>query len=223
MNRKQLREEVAFLLNFREGEADQDFAKTRLNKLIDRAYNLEVERAKTAGIKAYFQAATPDFTWTAGSQTLEFPQSTISAILASTTIIEVFDITSGEPGVPLVFADQPNQGGDIFWKDKDTWQWTGNGGPGTTLTLRAFYEMRAEELEDDDAEPALIPAQFHWLIVWTAAVLGRSTADDRAPDDWRHEQHEMRLDFYKHVSKGRPLSRYPSIQRPNDETSGILF
>jgi hypothetical protein len=217
MNRKQLREELAFLLNFTEGQADQDFAKARLNKLIDRAYNLEVERSKTGAVKAYFQGATADFTWAASAQTLAVPSS-----LQAPSIIDVYDITSGEPGVPLVFGDDAFSGGDLFWKDRETWQWTGVGGPGSALTLRGIYEQCAEDLRDDEAEPELIPAQFHYLIVWTAAALGRGGADDSIPSDWKEERREMRLDFYKHVSKARPKSRVNTIKMNSSDTSGVL-
>lgn len=218
MNRKQLRSELAFLLNFKETESDNDFIKTRLNKLIDRAYNMEVERAKQHGGKTYFQGFTADFSWTSGSQTLAVPTS-----LASVTIIDVYNITDGEPGVPLIFAEGSNRGGDIFWKDKDTWQWTSDGGPGSTLTLRGYYEQITTDLQDDEASPTLIPSQFHWLIVWSAAVLGRKIADERAPDDWKSELQEARLDYYKYVSKGRPLSMVPRVQRDAYEDQGILF
>lgn len=201
MNRKQLRTELAFLLNFTEGAADQDFAKARLNKFIDRAYNLEVERAKLTGGKAYFQGFTSDITWTASAQTLALPTA-----LVDVSIIDIYDITAGEPGFPLVF------GVDLFWKDRETWQHTTVGGPPSALTLRGYYEQKATDLQDDDTSPELVPEQFHWVIVWSAAVLARAIADDMAPSDWRRELHEMRLDFYKHVSKGRPLSATPRIQ-----------
>ena len=219
MNQKQLRSEVAFLLNFTEGTADQDFAKARLNKLIDRAYNLEVERAKTAAGKAYFKGFTSDFTWTASSQTLAVPTA-----LSSVTIIDVYDITNGEPGVPLIFSfGEGNAGGDLFWKDKDTWQWTASGGPGSALTLRGYYEQVAEMLQNDDDEPLLVPAQFHYLLVYTAAILGRGAGDDIAPAEWKEERREMRLDYIKHVSKGRPLSASPRVQSDLYDGTGLLF
>lgn len=210
MNRKQLRGELAFLLNFTEGDADQDFAKARLNKLLDRAQNLEVERAKLHGGKAYFQGATANFTWAASAQTLAVPSS-----LQGPSIIDVYNITSGEPGLPLVFGDDAYSGGDVFWKDKDTWQWSTVGGPGSALTLRGYYEQVASDLQDDEDEPDLIPSQFHYLLVWTAACLGRAGADDRIPQDWKDERKEMRLDFYKHVSKARPKSRV-TVMTPED-------
>lgn len=218
MNRKQLRSELAFLLNFTEGDADQDFAKARLNKLLDRAYNLEVERAKLSAGKDYFKGVSANFTWTVSTQTLALPSA-----LEGVSIIDVVDITAGEPGTALEFAfGYGTSGGDVFWKDKDTLQWTAVGGPGSARTLRAVYEQRAADLQDDETEPDLVPSQFHWLIVWTAAILGRSTADDMAPGDWRLEQREMRLDFYKHVSKGRPLSNSPRIQSQRDGSGFLL-
>ena len=218
MNRKQLREELAFLLNFTEDTADQDFAKARLNKLLDRAYNLEVERAKTMASKDYFKGVSADFTWSASTQTLALPTA-----LEGLTIIDVMDVTGGEPGFALVFAfGNGNSGGEVFWKDKDTMQWTGVGGPGSARTLRAVYEQRATDLQDDEAEPDLVPSQFHWLIVWTAAILGRTTADDQSPRDWKDERKEMRLDYTKYVSKGRPLSNSPRIQSVDPDETGVL-
>lgn len=218
MNRKQLRSELAFLLNITEGTADQDFATLRLNKLLDRAYNMEVERAKTAAVKAYFQGFTDDIEWATGEQTLAVPDA-----IRGVSIIKVYDITNGEPGVPIIFGRNASSGGDIFWKDNETWQWTATTGPTQDLTLRAYYEQIATDLQDDETEPSLVPSQFHWLIVWSAAVLGRSTADDMAPSDWRYELKEMRLDFIKHVSKGRPQSLNPRINVDDDDVTGVLF
>lgn len=218
MNRKQLRSELAFLLVVIEGDSDQDFATLRLNKLIDRAYNLEVERAKTAAVKDYFKGFTDDFTWTAAEDTLTVPDSLIGV-----SILTVMDITNGEPGIPLTFSRSGQGGGDIFWKDRETWQWSTVGGPSADLTLRGIYEQIAVDLQDDEAEPTLVPSQFHWMLVWSAAILGRSGADDMVPQDWRAELRDMRLDFHKHVSKGRPQSLTPMTRQSDEDATGFLF
>lgn len=213
MNRKQLREELAFLLNFTEGTADQDFVTNRLNKGLDRAYNQIVERAKLHGGSAYFRGVTANFTWAASAQTLAVPVT-----VSQFTIEDVYNITAGEPGFPLVFGNDA-AGGDLFWKDNVTWQWGGTGGPGSAMTLRAVVQQTAENLTEL-AEPQLIPAQFHWLIVWQAAVLMRLAADEKAPADWKEQFRELTLDYQKYVSRGRPLSLVPSIVGGSGAGSG---
>lgn len=205
MKRSEIRGEVAFLVNFTEGVADQDTTTARLNKMIQQAYNQEVERAKLASHRRFWQM-NQDVTWLADSATYSLPTS-----LRGKTLIDILDTTEGEPGISLLFGESSNSVGDVSWKDKDTLQWSSTSGPSSDRTIRFTYEAAAETLLDDESTPALVPPQFHYLIAWTAAILFRMIADEQVPRDWRVEQNEMRLDFYKHVGRGRPLSSTPTV------------
>lgn len=217
MNRNDLRSELAFLLNFTEDTADQDFTSNRLNKALDRAYNLEVERAKLQGSYKYFHQ-TASATWAASSQTYALVDP-----FKDKAIIDIYDVTSGEPGFPLVVAAHMNQGGNAFWKDRNTLQWTGVGGPSDARTLRVFYEATAETLMSDESIPELVPPQFHYLLVWTASILLREAGDEEIPRSWMHEREELRMDFYKHISRGRPTSHVPTIVRDPVQDDSVFY
>lgn len=208
MNRKQLRAELAFVLNVAENEADQDFQASRLNKAIDRAYNLVLEDTKLNGGRDYFRGASANVTWAASTQQLSVPTALLDVVFE-----EVYDITGGEPGFPLRIVSSPEIQGDAFWYDRNTLQWSTSGGPSSARTLRVFYEAVAEELQDDDAEPSYVPAQFHWLIVWRAAMLLKAIADESVPLSWQKELESLQASFIKHVARGRPLSNYPRINQ----------
>jgi hypothetical protein len=206
MKRLELRDELAFLANFSANQASQDFVQTRLNKALDQAYNQEVERAKLNGSQKFFHMSTDSITWPVSTTTLAVPD-----VLVGKSIIDVLDITDGENGIPLVFGMNGQAAGTIFWKDHKTWQWSALGGPSSARTMRAIYEAVAEKLLNDDATPELVPAQFHMLIVWTAAILLRKAGDEMAPMSWTQERDEMRLDYYKHVARGRPTSHVARV------------
>jgi hypothetical protein len=203
---QELRSEVAFLVNFTESIADQDFVTTRLNKAIAQIYSREVELGKVNGSRKYFQMRNDSYTWLADQQTFTIPES-----LQGKTFIDINDITSGEPGSSL--------NGSYFWADRKTLQWSTVGGPGSDVSLRFVYEATAEVLLGDDAEPQLIPPQFHWLLVWGAAILLRKAADEAAPKDWKDELEALQVNYYKHVSRGRPTS-VPNSIRSVSESGG---
>jgi hypothetical protein len=205
MNRGELRAEVAFAVNFTEATASQDFVQARLNKAIQAGYRKLIERAKLNGSRVFFQMNN-EFTWPADAQTLAVPAS-----LVQKTIVDIYDITDGEPGLPIVVGRDAQSGGSIFWLDHKTWQWSTVGGPSSAVNFRALYEAVAENLVADSDVPELVPPQFHDLIVWEAAVLLRQIADEGSPAEWRHERDELRADFYKHCSRGRPASHVQRI------------
>lgn len=209
MNRGELRSDLAFMLNFTESTADQDFVQARLNKLIQQAYNQELERAKLHGLTRYFQVASGDVTWAASEQRLDVPDA-----INGKAILDIVDVTDGEPG--FRFDVEQN----AFWYDHNTLQWRVDGGPGSAMTLRFYYTATAEPLETDEAVPQYIPPQFHYLIIWTAAILGREIADEMAPEAWYQTREDLRLDFYKHTTLGKPLSSTPTLH-PN-RSGGVL-
>lgn len=206
MNRGELRSELAFLTNFSESTAAQDFVQARLNKAIQQSYRRVIESAKINGSHQFFHLRSQSFTWPVSTQTLAVPDS-----LVNKTIVDLYDITDGEPGFPLSFGRDSQDVGSVFWADYKTWQWATVGGPGAAMTLRAVYEATAEELVSDSDTPQLVPPQFHDLIVWKAARLLRKAADEAAPAPWEDEEYELVLDFYKHVSRGRPASHVRQV------------
>lgn len=218
MNRLEMQQEVSFRLNFTEGSADQDFTTTRLQKLIQQSYNKLVERAKLVGTRRQFLDASADITWAASAQQLELPEA-----LLNKTIVDIYDVTNGEPGYPLVVANDGLSAGDMFWYDRETLQWSTVDGPSSARTLRLYYVATAEELSLDNSTPRLIPPQFHELIVWDAAILGRQIADEGAPESWLYERNEMWLDFAKFVALGKPLSDTPRIRPPLSEDSDWMY
>jgi hypothetical protein len=198
MNRGTLRQELSFLLNAEENAADQAFNTSRLNKAIDQAYEREWERAKLHANGEFSKMYQDGLTWPASQLRLVLPES-----LASKTIIDIYDITSGEPGAVLISKS------NYTWADRGTLQWVGTTGPGSAKSLRVYYEAVAEPLINDDAVPVLIPPQFHQLLVWSAGCQLRAGADERMPPDWVTERDDLRLDCYKHLSRGKPLSAPP--------------
>lgn len=206
MNRGEIRSELAFLVNFSESTAAQDFVQARLNKAIQQAYRRIIEAAKINGSYQFFHLRSQSFTWAASTQTLAVPDYLINKV-----IIDLYDITDGEPGFPIAFGRDSQDVGLVFWADYKTWQWATVDGPGSAMTLRAVYEAVAEELVSDGDVPQLIPSQFHDLVVWEAAILLRKAGDEAAPPDWKEDRDNLLLDFYKHVSRGRPTSHVRQV------------
>jgi hypothetical protein len=189
MNRKELRDELAFLLNFNEDQPDQDFTATRLNKALQYAYEDEVRQGKLEGQLRWFKA-NATLTWPASQVTLKLPST-----LQRAGLIEFWDITEADPGVPFVIRENWQQGGDVHWLNFDTLQW-GETGPDSEKTLRVDY---------------------HMLIVWAAAVFLRDVADEAVPQRWAQKHRELQMDFWKFLSRGRPFSDVPVVVPTPDD------
>lgn len=199
MNRGQLRQELSFLLNAEENAADQAFNTSRLNKALDQAYEREWERAKLHANLEHAKMYT-SYDWPAAQFRLALPDA-----LAHKTIIDIYDITNGEPGSLLTVR------ADYIWADRGTLQWCSTSGPSSALVIRLFYEAVAEPLLNDEAVPVLVPPQFHQLLVWSAGCMLRTGADETAPASWLVERDDLRIDCYKHLSRGKPLSAPPTM------------
>ena len=202
MDRRELRSELAFYVNFTEGAADQDFATARLNKALASAYKKIVGRAKTMTNRDHW-VMNQEVTWPASAVRFTVPDA-----LTQKGVIDIVDVTGSEPGFRFVIGS----GGDAFWYDRKTLQWvSGSTGPGSARTLRFFYEAAAEDWKTDEESPQLIPPELHMLLVWEAACDLRNVGDDRVPADWRYERDELRLDFYKWAARGRPFNNVTTI------------
>lgn len=195
-----LRDKVARKLNFNVSQTDQDFAGPASDayKLIDdyinEAYLLEVNRAKVE-IGAQPFRAQHSFTWAASSVTLTLPQH-----LLDQQMERLDDETDQTPGTTLWVSDRPSTG-SIAWYDRNTLIW-GSTGPASARTLKAFYLAAPQELKSPLAEPSLVPPDHRWLIVWSAAIIGRSEADERAPEKWEQHLATTRNDYHALLSRG---------------------
>lgn len=66
-------------------------------------------------------------------------------------------------------------------------------------------------MSSDSDTPELIPAEYHELIVWSAACDLKSIGDEAAPAEWMQTRNEFRIDLWKYVSRGRPLDDVPQV------------
>lgn len=218
MNFKELQDEVSELINFNSLQADQDFSATQIKNAINRAYAREYRKARQEGIRSFFFAYR-DLTWDNGSLTMSLPEGMRGAQICKIT--DVTDDSSGS-GYHIVVYDggDPPEGspswtsqsfsGAVFWKDRNTLQW-GTSGPSEDKTLRFEFMAEPEKMANDDDVPELIPSDHHELIFYSASIDLRTRADEMAPPSWMSEREELRMDFYKDVSRGRPHTSVTSI------------
>ncbi len=221
MNRGQMAEEVGFLLNFNEGQADQDFDAERIRKSIQQKYEAVVTDGKIEGQKRWFKRVQT-FTWPASQVTLQLPLT-----VQKKGLLNIWDATGSTPGIPLVVREGYGQTSDLFWYDNRTLQW-GDVGPNTAKTILVNYLAEAEEIPPaetfDASEYELIPPSFHWLVIWETAIYLRRVADETVPAEWHAELLEWRNRYWKFLSYGRPFSDVPSIsnQFNNDEEEEVF-
>lgn len=193
MNRRDMRSELAYILSVREGEADQDFQTTRLNKALDKAYERCVLDGRNHGTRVHFELNQASV-WPADATTL-----VLSAAFNAKELVTIYDITEGEPGIELRERE------DFTWLDRNTLQWQdGSTGPGDDVTLRIKYLASAEDLASDASVPLLVPPEHCMYIVWEAALYLRGIADDEVPNFWRDRHNQARVAYIKHVSRPRP-------------------
>src|SRR3990167_5296943 len=131
VNFGQIQDEVKDLLNFTPA-ADQDFTDAQIKSAINICYRKEITLGKQNGSREWFKATT-SFTWESGDVTRSLPENVRGRELISFT-----NITSLDPGYVINFANEYQQGGEIFWLDRDTLQW-GTEGPGSDQTIRVIY------------------------------------------------------------------------------------
>lgn len=212
----ELQAEVKFILNWNESQTDQDFTTLRVKKAINRAYKQETIKAEEEGGQRYFKA-TVDYQWLASTITFTLPPE-----LSEEALIGISDISSGSTiGTPLVFSDD-GISGDLFWKDRSTLQY-GNTGPNTDKILRFTFFASAGEMVDNGDTPLLIPAKFHELIVWSAALFLQQISDQGMTEAWVFERNELRIDFWKWLSRGRATDDVPVIKNIKTNIDGGLI
>ena len=191
-------------LNFNDDQADLDYTEAQIKAGLNMAYSEEVSKAKAEGSQRWFSAVT-EHTWSSGEVTY-----TVPAPLNRIAVRRIMDVTNdAEPGSQVLFSETGAQG-EVFWKDRNTLQW-GSTGPGQDTTLRFIYVASPEELVNDIDVPELVPDEFHELLPLSAAILLRGMADESPPPWWVSKQDDYRLDYWKFVSRGRPLDDIPSV------------
>ena len=215
MDFKAMQDEVAELLNFNSAQTDQDFTTAQIKKSLNRAYAREYRKARQEGIRQWFASVT-EITWLSGAVTLSLPGS-----IKKSQIIRVVDVTNNDPGYALIF-DNSGFLGDVHWKDRGTLQW-GSNGPGENKTLRVEYMAEPEEMSADEDEPSLVSSDHHELIFYSAAIDLRTRADEAAPQSWLMERQDLRMDFYKDVSRGRPSTTVTTIRGGHDDAAEFIY
>jgi hypothetical protein len=203
MNYTELQDRLKFVLDFNDTQTDGAFTAARIKQALNMAYEREVNKANEEGSQRYFKG-TVEFVWPSAQLTYQ-----LTPPLSKRGLIRITDVTESDPGRRIVFSEN-GLNGDVFWKDRNTMQW-GTQGPGANRTLRAEYFAKPWPMDADDDEPDLIPEQFHELLVWSAAVFLRTVADESPPMRWVSERDEFRIDFWKYLSRGRPMSDVPTV------------
>jgi hypothetical protein len=211
----ELQNETKELLNFNASQTDQDFTLVQVKNAINRAYRREYVRARQEGTRRYF-ITTTNVIWPASSATFELPTR-----LQGAQIIRVSDITGSDPGTEITFSDYGSSG-DVVWLNRNTLQW-GSTGPSADKTLRFEYFAKADKMVQDDEVPTLIPYEHHELIFYSAAIDLRNRADEMAPQAWLFERENLRMDFWKDISKNRPHTDVIGISSTYPNTSDLIY
>jgi hypothetical protein len=210
-----LQDRVKFVVDNNDNQTSQAFSATRVKQAINWAYRQEVNQAQLEGGRRWF-ITTKEKTWLADETTFELPDG-----LEDKRLISVENVTDTDPGDPLIF-DESGTSGEVFWKNRLTLQW-GTSGPSSDVTMRFRYYAVPDELDQDDDVPSLLPEMFHELLIWSAAILLLEIADQAAPGTWMANRREMRMDMWKWMSTGRPMSDVPRISNiESDSDDGLL-
>jgi hypothetical protein len=181
----------------------QDFTDVQIIRTLQRVYEEEVHLAKQHGTKAYFL----------GRQTVEWPTGAALALpegLSQHEIVEVRDITEFSPGAALNITSDADYS-LIYWQDSTTLRYNSiSGGPSTAMTLDFLYLQEPNTLSDDSSTPDLIPPAHRALLAWALAVELRTIADEMPPPAWYQKLQDRRMQFWKVVGHGRPLTDTPN-------------
>jgi hypothetical protein len=188
-------------LNFNITQTSQDFAgpSSDSNKLmydyLNEAYSREVNAAKIeVGLKPFL--AKESLSWAASTQTLTIPDKLIDS-----QVYRLDDETDSVPGVTLWVGTDGGQNSNVAWSDRTTLIW-GTTGPSSARTIMAYYAAEAEELKNPLDVPKLIPYGHRHLLIWSAAIIARTEADEQAPREWVSQLDECRAQYHTLLSRG---------------------
>ncbi len=216
MNRAELRDLTKLILNFNDGQPDNDFTDAQIHTALDQVYSEEIRMAILNGFERFFRK-TVEFTWTGSDVT-----TTVPSTLESAMILSLRNVTNNAIGSEVAFSDFGEEA-LVFWKDNRTLQW-GTTGPSGDTTLRATYMPGTPSLATDGSEPELLPRNYHSLLAWSASVWLRMIAEDGAPPQWIQKTTSDRQDLWKYLTRGMPVSDTPAIKPDKGfEPGGYLF
>ena len=77
-------------------------------------------------------------------------------------------------------------------------------------------------VQDEDV-PDLIPSEHHDLVFWAAAIDLRNRADEMAPQSWLMERENLRMDFWKDISKNRPHTDTLGITTTHPDMGDLIY
>ena len=206
MNLAELVAEVNDWLSFNPDVANTAFSAAQVKTAINHAYKRELRKARLEGGDTWFKKNISG-TWPANTATFMLP-----SLMNQTNCLWIEDITDSDPGYALAVSNSGSDLCEVFWLDNKTLQW-GSNGPGGAKTLRFHYMARAEKLVNDADVPELIPDDYHELIVLSAGVYLRFKADELAPEAWQMALQDIRIDYWKEISMGRPNSSGTQVRR----------
>lgn len=196
------RDQTAFLLDFNDGQADQDFSITRIDHALNEAYDELVNWAKSNASRLFFiQRYT--FTWPGTETAIDLSSPTYSA-LEHLDFFQFYDVTDGET--------HPREL-QLHWRDRNTLVWQSRSGPGTNRTIRALYLAHAEPLVNESDEPTLIHPSHRHIWPLKAAIILREIADEQAPPSWERRLQTKILAWQKEL-QARPRDNVAGIQHP---------
>jgi hypothetical protein len=221
MNLQQFRAEVVWLLNMSVGEPDQDFDGTAadpykvVDSLINQARKLEYNMAlPEVGADPFM--VYQEYTWNSGDVAFDIPPG-----IDTSDISNFYDVTDGARGSVLVIGERMDASA-VYWSGRRQLSW-GTEGPGSDRILRIEYLAVPQDLTETGQEDDTFPPQFHNLIPWTAAILGKAGAQDKIPESWTQIRDEHRADLWKHLSNSRPRRRGPALRSAMSATYGLTL
>lgn len=206
--------ETQDLLNSTSNSIDVDFSEDQVKQAIRRAYTREVRAAKLHGMQEFFKVVTTE-TWPASQTTFIVPD-----YLQGVEIIKIEDITDSDPGRHLSFSKDGARG-DVFWLDYRTLQWNSSS-PSSDRSLRFSYYADYTPLVADGDKPYLIPTACQEILMWSAAIDLRQRKDEEAPYSWMASLNDLRMDFWKVVSRGRPMRGNTARVNPAGSSNDYL-
>jgi hypothetical protein len=210
---------LKWVVAFNEGQTDLEFAGPTedpdryFRDALNEAYVDEIDEVTQHGDPTWFYATT-ELTWPTNDLSLALPEG-----LRDRELIKIIDVTNSDVGTPLWFADWEENAAH-FWFDRRTMRWPPNG-PSSDRTLRVTYLEEASEMKGDEDEPFLVPAKYRHLLVWSAARILRTVADDEGPSSWKRKADEIRERFIKHMySRGPSQTGAPGIRNIDPDYYG---
>lgn len=200
MRLEEIRDKVNFLVNFNPGQSDQSFAgpSTDINKYTDwainEAYREEIRIARRMVSRMAF-LKTQGMTWNANAASMPIPLN-----VKDRDIYAIRDDTNESPGFILTFSDSTSPVTGIYRYDHETWGWYP--APSSAKTLSIYYLASPNEMKNAGDIPDLLKPDDHDILVWGAAILLRSAADEAAPTKWERRHEDLRWQLHKGIAQG---------------------